>query len=110
MPVYNLTLNNFNKVYNIISKKTVIIYYYTDTCPFCIMFKALWKEILKKYKTNKNVTIVNINRNIMHKLDEKMHVDLVPSIIVYKNLKKISEYRKEREYNKIIKFIDKIYI
>jgi hypothetical protein len=46
----------------------------------------------------------------MHKLDEKMHVDLVPSIIVYKNLKKISEYRKEREYNKIIKFIDKIYI
>lgn len=108
MTIYNASLKNIEKLKkNIIPNNIVICYYYSDTCPFCVMIKGLWKEICDVYKKKKNIIIISINREIMSKLNKELHIDLVPSLICYKFGKKHSEFTKTREYDNIIKFINK---
>ena len=99
-----------NVINNIIPKKKVIIYYNSDKCPYCIMIKGLWNDVSKKYRTNKNITLISINRDIkdiIDKLPEDIKVDLVPSFIYYKNGKHKQEFTKKREYDDLIKFIER---
>ena len=108
MTHYKTSLVNINKIKNkIIPNNIVICYYYTDTCPYCVMIKALWKEITDIYKNNKNIILISIKREHMTELNDTMQIDLVPSFIAYNRGKKIAEFSKKREYENIINFIKK---
>jgi len=108
MTYYKTSFRNINKIKNqIIPNNIVVCYYYTDTCPYCIMIKGLMKEITDLYKDNKKVILISINRNHMEYLNENMQIDLVPTFITYKYGKRIAEFRKKREYENIINFINK---
>ena len=48
------------------------------------MMKGLWKEISNKYKNEKNITIISLDRKIMSKLNKNLHIEMVPTIIFYK--------------------------
>jgi len=98
-------IDNINN--NIIPKKNVIIYYYSDTCPFCIMMKGLWKEICNKYKNEKNITIISLDRTLMSKLNKNLHIEMVPTIIFYKKGIKKFEFLKERNLENLSNFFDK---
>jgi thiol-disulfide isomerase/thioredoxin len=108
MAIYRLNKRNHkNLINNIIPFNKTIIYFYSNECPYCVMLKGLWKEINKKYKNTNNI-IIHVERDNMKKyLDEKMHINFVPCIQYYDNGKKKSEFLKKREYDNIIKFIDK---
>ena len=108
MTLYKTSSRNINKIKNeILPNNTVICYYYTDNCPFCIMIKGLWKEICKKYKNDKKIILLSVKRDDMLHLDEYMHIDLVPSFIAYKKGKKVGEFKKNRDYDNMIAFINK---
>ena len=106
-----MTIKNVDKIINnIIPKNKTIIYYYSDKCPYCIMIKGLWRDITKKYKNSKTITLISINRDIKEifdKLPEDKQVDIVPTFIYYKNGKSKQEFTKKREYDDLIKFIEK---
>jgi thiol-disulfide isomerase/thioredoxin len=108
MTKINASLKNIHNINNnIIPKKNVIIYYYSDTCPYCIMMKGLWKEISNKYKNEKNITIISLDRKIMSKLNKNLHIEMVPTIIFYKKGIKQFEFLKERNIENLTKFFDK---
>jgi thiol-disulfide isomerase/thioredoxin len=108
MTVLEASNNNIKKIKkDIIPNNVVIFYYYSDKCPYCIMIKGLIKEITEKYKDRKDIIIIKINREILKSLDNSMQIDLVPTIITYKNGNKKSEFKKKREYENIINYIEK---
>ena len=108
MTVLNASNKNIKKIKEvIIPNNKVIFYYYSDRCPYCIMIKGLIKEITDKYKDRDDIIIIKINRNILKLLDNSMQIDLVPTIITYKNGNKVSEFKKRREYENIINYIEK---
>jgi len=108
MTVYKTTSRNINNLKDkIIPNNTVVLYYYSDKCPYCIMMKGLINELYDNYSNNKKIILILINREQMLKLDKRMHIDLVPTFIAYKNGNKISEFQKKREYNYILNFINK---
>lgn len=108
----NMTLYKLNKknkdemINNIIKKNKVIIYYYSEKCPYCIMIKGLLKEIFNKYKEDEKTIIIAIERDNIELLEKNMRINLVPTFISYKNGKKKMEFRKTREYENIVKFIE----
>ena len=108
MTHYKTSFRNINKIKNkIIPHNIVICYYYTDTCPYCIMIKGLMKEIIDFYKDNKKIILISVNRKHMEYLNENMQIDLVPTFITYNKGNKIAEFQKKREYDNIINFINK---
>lgn len=108
MVVYKTSSRNINNIKNkIIPNNIVICYYYTNNCPYCIMIKGLWKEICDEYQNNKKIILISIKREDMLQLDENMHIDLIPTFLAYNKGKKIGEFKKKREYDNIINFINK---
>jgi len=108
MTVLDASKRNIKKIKKeIIPNNIVICYYYSDRCPYCIMIKGLIKEITDKYKERKDIIIIKINREMLKSFDNSMQIDLVPTIIAYKNGNKISEFKKRREYENIINYIEK---
>ena len=48
MPIYNLNKTNHKHIIsNIIPFNKIVIYYYSDECPYCVMLRGLWKDIKK---------------------------------------------------------------
>ena len=97
MTVLNASNKNIKKIKEvIIPNNKVIFYYYSDRCPYCIMITGLIKEITEKYKDRDDIIIIKINRNMLKLLDNSMQIDLVPTIITYKNGNKVSEFKKKK--------------
>jgi thiol-disulfide isomerase/thioredoxin len=108
MPIYNLNKTNHKEIVSkIIPFNKTVIYYYSKQCPYCVMLEGLWKDIKKKYN-NTDKIIIYIERDNMKKyLETKYQINLVPCIQYYDKGKKKSDFLKKREYENIIKFIEK---
>ena len=108
MPIYNLNKTNHKEIVsNIIPLNKTVIYYYSKECPYCIMLKGLWKDIKKKYHNTDKIIIYIERDNMIKYLEPKYHTNLVPCIQYYDKGVKKSEFLKKREYENIIKFIEK---
>tara|TARA_Y100000385_G_C12851343_1_gene533234 strand:- start:271 stop:618 length:348 start_codon:yes stop_codon:yes gene_type:complete len=108
MTLYKLNKKTKNElINNIIKNNKVIIYYHSKKCPYCIMIDGLLTEIFKKYEKDINVIIISVERDNIDLLEKKKRINLVPSFISYKKGIKKMEFRKKREYENIVNFIEK---
>ena len=71
------------------------------------MINGLLTEIFKKYEKEINVIIISVERDNIDLLEKKMRINLVPTFISYKKGVKKMEFRKTREYENIVNFIEK---
>ena len=105
--IYNINKSNYKKIVRkIIPNNKVIIYYYSKKCPFCIMIEGLIREIKKKYIVSDKI-IITVNRDNLNYLDDSMKINMVPTFIYYNKGINKKEFKKKRDYNNIINFIEK---
>lgn len=109
--IYNLKESNKNEISEILKKydKINIIYYYSNYCIFCNLFKPLWNKIKTKYKKNIKVNIINVEYGDFGHLKSKYkrNVRGFPTIIKYNNKKK-REYKGSKSFKDLTEFIKKI--
>jgi len=71
------------------------------------MLEGLWKDIKKKYNKTDKIIICIERNNMKNFLETKYQISMVPCIQYCDKGKKKSEFLKKREYEDIIKFIEK---
>ena len=81
----------------------VLCFYYMNTCGHCINFAPIWYNVIKQYE--QDINVVNIEQQCLQNLESKFQVMAFPTIILFKNGKRILEYnqgRNEKELNDFI--------
>lgn len=104
MPSIKITPKNANNFCKIVKKGVFICLYHWKDCGHCITLLPIWEEAVKN--SGKNSYIVEIEMDNLKYLDEKYRtVQGFPTIIVYKNGKKIKEFSEQRTRENLEKFI-----
>lgn len=102
--VNELTADNFK---NEIKEGLAIVKYFAPWCGHCKRLAPTWDDLGKKYKSNKDVQIVKVDCTLQKNKalcsDEK--IEGFPTILLYKNGDKISEYQGTRTVDDLENFI-----
>lgn len=110
MPIYDLnvprTMTAFNK--KVASKpETIIVLFYMDMCPHCIMMKPAWRAA-KMAIDPKLVNIAEVEYSNLEKMPKEMQdIRGFPSIKVYRGAKTVDEYLGERTPEGFMSFMQK---
>ena len=105
---YILTTENKKGVSDVLkTSPNMTILYYWDMCGHCTALKPTWDKLCKKYKNTKDCDILNVEQAHINHLPVKYKTGIngFPTIVKYKNGKKIGEYNDERILKNIDKFI-----
>jgi thiol-disulfide isomerase/thioredoxin len=105
---YILTTENKKGVSDVLkTSPNMTILYYWDMCGHCTALKPTWDKLCKKYKNTKDCDILNVEQTHINHLPAKYKkgINGFPTIVKYKNGKKIGEYNDERILKNIDKFI-----
>lgn len=104
---FTLSQENKADINHIISKYNCICLYYWSGCGYCQMMLPTWHKLCKKYAKNQDIIIINIEieRKPLLKAKYRKNIDGYPTIIKYKNGKRIEEFNNKREYKELKKFI-----
>jgi thioredoxin-like negative regulator of GroEL len=107
MPIINIAPTEANQTFFkcIKTNENVLCFYYWKQCFHCQQFAPLWNKISTFYKDKMN--ILNIELESVKKLDDEYKVMGFPSIMVYRNGKKYTEFNKARNENNLHDFIQK---
>jgi thiol-disulfide isomerase/thioredoxin len=106
--LYILTSENKKTISDIIKKsKNITILFHWDMCGHCAALKPTWNKVCKKYNNDAICDILNVELSQINNLCSKYRkgINGFPTIIKYKNGKKIAEYNDDRSFNNIIKFV-----
>jgi thioredoxin 1 len=108
-PLKTITLNNFEKI--VLSKKSVLVYFWKSMCPHCVALSPIYDEIAKDYQNSETIQIgkMNVEKNA---LPSFVKVDFLPTLLFFPNCnetekEKYIEYRGNREFQDIRDFITK---
>ena len=107
MPIINIAPTEANQTFVkcIKTNENVLCFYYWKQCFHCQQFMPLWNKISTFYGNKMN--ILNIELESVKKLDNDYKVMGFPSIMVYKNGIKHTEFNKTRNENNLHDFIQK---
>jgi thioredoxin-like negative regulator of GroEL len=104
MPLINITSDNAKMFCKLLKNNTFICLYHWNMCGHCIELLPIWRSVIEKI--GKNANIVEIELDNMKYLDAKYSkIQGFPTILVYKNGKKVSEFKQPRTYKNLEKFI-----
>jgi thioredoxin domain-containing protein 5 len=106
--LYLLTYENKDDINIIINKSSnLTILFYWNMCGHCAALKPTWDKVCNKYKKDNNCNILNVELSQLQNLKAKYkkNINGFPTILKYKNGKKINEYNGERTIKDINKFI-----
>lgn len=111
MTIYDLnvprTMPAFQKIMVDPRPKPVIMLFYMDMCPHCIMMKPAWRQA-KLAMDPKSVNIAEIEYSNMERLPKEMQdVRGFPSIKVYRGTRAVDEYLGERTPEGFLNFMRK---
>lgn len=105
---YILTPENKKGIQEVIkTSPNITIFYYWNMCGHCTALRPTWDKVCNKYKKNGDCDIVNVEASDIHHLPVKYKKGIsgFPTIIKYINGIKIDEFRDERVFNKLDKFV-----
>ena len=89
--------------------KTKIILYYSDGCGWCQKFMPEWtrfEQIAKQKLNSLNLQVIKISCDKNQNTCQIENIQGYPTVILYKNNKKITEFSDERTAEKLIEFIN----
>ena len=86
------------------SGKTIVLFY-APWCPHCKDVMPAWDQVAKNHQ-NDNVTVKKVNCESNPKAAEENEVQAFPTIILFKNNKKVATFDDERTAENIENFIN----
>lgn len=100
-----LTGDNFNHG---IEKGITFVKFFAPWCGHCKRLAPTWEDLAKKFVDNPQVHIVKVDctLEVNKQLCNDEEVDGFPSVFLYKNGKKISEYNGNRSLEDLKEFIE----
>ncbi|XP_022904221.1 thioredoxin domain-containing protein 5 homolog [Onthophagus taurus] len=92
-----------------IEKGFAFVKFFAPWCGHCKRLAPTWEELGKKFKKNPNVNIVKVDCTVdeSKQLCSDQDVDGFPSIFLYKNGRKVSEYNGNRSLEDLTEFVIK---
>tara|TARA_B100001057_G_scaffold451912_1_gene495398 strand:+ start:3498 stop:5696 length:2199 start_codon:yes stop_codon:yes gene_type:complete len=84
-------------------QKYEFMYVYMDNCKYCKQMDPIWSRLIRKYKNKLKLT--KINGPTRPKLLKKYNISQFPTLILVAH--KPIEYKGDRTFSKIVKFINK---
>jgi len=101
-----LSGDNFNHG---VEKGVSLVKFFAPWCGHCKRLAPTWEELAKKFVDNSEVNIVKVDctLEVNKQLCNDEEVDGFPSVFLYKNGKKISEYNGNRSLEDLQDFIAK---
>ena len=93
--------------YNLLSKKNKTFYFYliqTEWCSSCREINPVWKRLGKHYETQSNLNLIRLSEGDSD--IKSMRITGFPTLVLKWNKKK-QYYKGKRDFDSIVKFIDK---
>lgn len=106
--IYILTAENKKHIKDVIrTSPNITILYYWNMCGHCTALKPTWEKVCIKYKNTHNCDILNVELSQLNHLPAKYRKNIngFPTIVKYKKGEKIDEYRNDRDFKSIDKFV-----
>ncbi|XP_046734653.1 thioredoxin domain-containing protein 5 homolog [Diprion similis] len=102
--VFTLTGESFK---NGIEKGVTFIKFFAPWCGHCKRLAPTWEELGKKFWANENVHIVKVDctMNSSKQLCNEQEVDGFPTLFLYKDGRKLSEYNGSRTLDDLYEFV-----
>jgi len=82
-----------------------LIFFSMPGCGHCKNFKPTWDLLLKNYGNIKDIELIQVSSNEKPELVELFKVDGFPTILYVKDNKKVSEYKGDRSYEDLVKYM-----
>ncbi|XP_012263697.2 thioredoxin domain-containing protein 5 homolog [Athalia rosae] len=103
-PVLTLTDENFKHG---VEKGVTFIKFFAPWCGHCKRLAPTWEELGKKFLANENVHIVKVDctLNSSKQLCNDQEVDGFPTLFLYKDGRKLSEYNGSRTLDDLYEFV-----
>lgn len=104
MPLVNITSENANLFCKALKDTTFVCLYHWNKCKHCTDLLPKWRKAVRKSGRNTNIAEIELE-NLKYLEDDYKDIGGFPTILVYKNGKKVSEFLKERNLINLEKFI-----
>lgn len=90
-----------------IKKGISFVKFFAPWCGHCKRLAPTWEELGKKFVNDNSVTIVKVDctLEINKELCKEQEVDGFPSVFLYKNGQKVSEYTGNRSLEDLVEFV-----
>ena len=90
-----------------IEKGISFVKFFAPWCGHCKRLAPIWKDLGKKFLTNDNVNIVKVDctLDVSKELCNEQEVDGFPTLYLYRDGLKVSEYNGARNLDEIYEFI-----
>ena len=82
-----------------------LIFFSMPGCGHCKNFKPTWDLLLKNYGNIKDIELIQVSSNEKPDLVEKYEIQGFPTILYIKDNKKVSEYKGDRSYEDLVKYM-----
>jgi thiol-disulfide isomerase/thioredoxin len=82
-----------------------LIFFSMPGCGHCKNFKPTWDLLLKNYGNIKDIELIEVSSNEKPELVELFEIDGFPTILYAKDNKKVSEYKGDRSYEDLVKYM-----
>lgn len=103
-PVFTLTGDSFKHG---VEKGVTFIKFFAPWCGHCKRLAPTWEELGKKFFGNDNVNIVKVDCTLTSskQLCNDQEVDGFPTLFLYKDGQKVSEYNGSRTLDDLYEFV-----
>jgi thiol-disulfide isomerase/thioredoxin len=82
-----------------------LIFFSMPGCGHCKNFKPTWDLLEQNYGDIKEIKLIQVSSNEKPELVEKFEIEGFPTILYVKDNRKVSEYKGDRTYNDLEKFM-----
>lgn len=104
MAIININQELFEKIV-LQEKKTVIVEYWAPWCVYCRRIASAYERIAEQYEGKIEVAKVNIDEN--PKLEEQEAIEIIPTLVIYKDGKAVDSIVAPESKAQIEEFINK---
>ena len=82
-----------------------LIFFSMPGCGHCKNFKPTWELLVKNYGDIKDIELIQVSSNEKPDLVELFEIEGFPTILYVKDNKKVSEYKGDRSYEDLVKYM-----
>lgn len=93
----NFTVSRLNKE---------LVFFSMEGCGYCEKFKPTWELLLNNYGDNDFIELKEVVLDKNQELVDRYNVKSFPTILYLKNGNKEKEYKGDRSYEDLVKFIN----
>jgi len=88
-----------------VSKGNTVVLFYAPWCPHCKTFKPIWDKLTAKHKGDPKVNVKEVNCETNPKEGEKHGVQGFPTVMLFKDGKKVAQHNGDRSEESVENFI-----